>query len=70
MARGLFNMVGGYSSERVKIYMATEKPLAKVSIAGWAKPIVLGAERKSWLMPLWEKSIPNQARVTITYQNP
>jgi hypothetical protein len=70
MARGAFAMVGGCASSRVKVFMGTERPVASVSIAGWGKPVELGKEARSWLVPLAEKSIANDAAVQVTYQAP
>jgi hypothetical protein len=68
LARAALGTVGACSSRRVATYLGTPQPIEAVSIEGWTQPITVRDDRMSFRVPLNEASIPNEARMRITFR--
>lgn len=67
--RGLFNLFGGCSSSRFAIYYRADQPLASAMVEGRAEPLQLGRTGDTYRVPLSDRNISNEARLTLTYRN-
>lgn len=66
--RGLFDLVGGCTTKRVGAYYPVEKEIETAIIDGRSEPQkLLEPDKKSYLVPLADNEIDNDAMLRITY---
>lgn len=68
LVRGLFRTVGGCRSRRIGIYLTSERPISDVAITNRPQKIDIAANRLAWRVPLYDRMVPNDARVHVTVE--
>lgn len=68
LVRGIFAAAGGCDSKRIGIYIGTQQPISAVTISGWAGKVELMKGGRAYRVPLYDKSIGNEARVRVSYR--
>ncbi len=66
--RALAGAANVCNRSNVALYMRTPRPIAAVAITGWTQPIDIRADRMSFRVPLHERAISNEARITVRFQ--
>ncbi len=67
---GMFDAIGGCASKRFGFYHLVEHPLASATAtgAGVTRTLRLSAKSTSYEAPLSDRTLPNEARVRLTYR--
>lgn len=70
-ARGVFvDAIGGCKSSQTAIYASSARPVAQASVVDGAvtRPVPISADRMSYSVPLYDKRLPDSARVRFRFE--
>ncbi|WP_343347574.1 hypothetical protein WJT74_04990 [Sphingomicrobium sp. XHP0239] len=65
--RMVLRTVGGCDSSRVSAMRGTDRPIATVDVSGWDGEIRVADDRRSYRMPVHDRSLDNESIITLRY---